>query len=191
MNNFSIFLNKKTNSLGNIRRFANDLYLIHQAFYAFLGNSYQKNHIQEHFDILQDELGLTERGQTKKYGTISHAELWLKDLKVDISDIKMIPSHEITPFIRLCYTTWQDSEKSEAFVAAVEGIAEDFVNSLGVALKASGFEELLSVYVHCDPEVGIEVSHMKETIKFKQGQYYQEYTEIVTNVFCSLASHFD
>lgn len=185
----SVFLGKTLVSENRIL-LANDLFLIHQAFYNLLGVYTAKFESPVHKQILLDELGLSERGRTEKYGILSHGELWLKDLEVELHEISLQNNEHIIPFQRACYEAALDKEKGEAFIAAVEGVAFQYVEALGEALKFSGFKELLCVDVHCNPKTGLEVEHEAETDRFSGSPSFEAYREIVIKTFISLSRHF-
>jgi hypothetical protein len=174
----------------NVLSLANDLFLIHQSFYTFLAIYFMRYGKKEHEEILRDELGLSPRGQTQKHGAISHGELWLKDLGVTKDQLTFIPSPKTIWFIRLCTEATNDEEKGEALVAAIESVAYNFVFEIGNVLKRSGFEELLSVDVHCNSEYGIEVHHEAETNKYKNNPHFDEYQKTVVRSFLGLDRHF-
>lgn len=173
---------------------ANDIYLIHQAFYTFLAVYAEKFNSQEHRQILQDELGISKRGQSPEYGAIPHGKLWLLDLNVLDSQISMLNNEHIQPFQRLCYKYSTDKKAGKAFIAAVESVADDYVRSIGKAIQNSaGYQNktIWSVYVHCDPVVGIEVKHAQETSKFVDDKIFTSSQETVIQVFLSLYRHFE
>lgn len=172
---------------------ANDIYLIHQAFYTFLAIYAEKFNSEEHRQILRDELAITKRGQSPEYGAIPHGDLWLLDLSVSLDQISMLNNKYIQPFQRLCYQTSTEKRMGKAFVAAVESVADDYVRSIGAAIQNSdGYQnqKLWSVYVHCDPVVGIEVNHVQETKKFVDDSFFISFQKTVIKVFQSLSRHF-
>ncbi len=190
--NFTCFKGKILPT-ANRTALANDIYLIHQSFYTFLAVYAEKFNSQEHRQILQDELGITTRGQSPEHGPISHADLWLIDLDVLLGQISLLTNEHTVPFHRLCYRASTEKDMGEALVAAVESIADDYVRSIGAAIQnSSGFKDktLWSVYIHCDPVVGIEVSHVQETNKFADDKLFLSFQKIVIQVFQSLSRHF-
>ncbi len=193
MNPFELFQNYRLPK-ENVVKFANDWYLIHQAFYTFLGVftvRFADKNIPEHLQIFRDELGLDPRGQTKEYGAISHADLWLMDLEIKLSHLSFLNNPSLVPFQRLCYEAAGNYEKGLALLAAVEAWAFDALTSLGKILKNSEFKKILSVDLHCDPNNGLEINHEAETEKFKDSVYYAS-AENAIETFCrGLTRYFD
>jgi len=172
---------------------ANDIYLIHLSFYTFLAIYAEKFESEEHRQILKDELGITKRGQSPAHGEIPHGDLWLLDLGVLTNEISMLNNEHIEPFQRLCYKVSTEEQMGKAFVAAVESIADEYVRSIGEAIQNSieyQNKKLWSVYIHCDPDVGIEVNHTQETNKFVDNEFFISFQKTVVQVFQSLSRHF-